>query len=112
MRSTRCAASTIAPGMLTTVYLHDGEGALSGSAAIVTLLRAEPATPLEEVAEHEPESVPTDADLPEVARTMTDYNLAIAPRRRRAASGWWGSSRWTTCWSRRCPSAGGGASGS
>ena len=71
--------STIAPGMLTTVYLHDDAGALSGSAAIVTLLRAEPDTPLAQVAEHEPESVPTDADLPEVARTMTDYNLASLP---------------------------------
>ncbi len=65
--------------MLTTVYLHDADGALSGSAAIVTLLRAQPATPLAEVAEREPESVPTDADLPEVARTMTDYNLASLP---------------------------------
>jgi CBS domain-containing protein len=71
--------STIAPGMLTTVYLHDDAGALSGSVAIVTLLRAEPVTPLAEVAAHEPESVPTDADLPEVARTMTDYNLAALP---------------------------------
>ena len=34
--------STIAPGMLTTVYLHDAEGVLSGSAAIVALLRTEP----------------------------------------------------------------------
>jgi CBS domain-containing protein len=71
--------STIAPGMLTTVYLHDSAGALSGSATIVTLLRCEPAVPLVEVAEQEPESVHTDADLPEVARTMTDYNLAMLP---------------------------------
>jgi CBS domain-containing protein len=71
--------STIAPGMLTTVYLHDGEGTLSGSAAVVTLLRSEQGARLAEVAELQPESVHTDADLPEVARTMTDYNLAMLP---------------------------------
>ena len=47
--------------------------------AIVTLLRADAAARLAEVAEREPESVPTDADLPEVARTMTDYNLVMLP---------------------------------
>jgi CBS domain-containing protein len=72
-------ASRIAPGMLSTVYLRDAEGALAGSVAVVTLLRSEPGTPLTKVAEEEPESVPTDADLPEVARTMTDYNLAMLP---------------------------------
>jgi CBS domain-containing protein len=72
-------ASTIAPAMLTTVYVHDGEGALSGSAAVVALLRADGATPLADVAEREPESAHTDADLPEVARTMTDYNLVVLP---------------------------------
>jgi CBS domain-containing protein len=72
-------ASPIAPGMLSTVYTHDSEGALAGSAAIVTLLRSDPAAPLSVVGEPEPESVHTDADLPEVARTMTDYNLAMLP---------------------------------
>ena len=46
---------------------------------VVTLLRTASQTPLEEVAEHEPVSVGTDADLPEVARTMTDYNLVMLP---------------------------------
>jgi CBS domain-containing protein len=72
-------ASTIAPGVLTTVYAHDGEGALSGSAAVVALLRADGVARLMDVAEREPESVRTDADLPEVARTMTDYNLVMLP---------------------------------
>jgi CBS domain-containing protein len=72
-------ASTIAPGMLSTVYTHDAAGALAGSAAIVSLLRADPRARLAQVAEEEPESVHTDADLPEVARTMTDYNLAMLP---------------------------------
>jgi CBS domain-containing protein len=72
-------ASRIAPGMLSTVYVLDADRTLAGSAAIVTLLRADAGAPLAKVAEPEPESVHTDADLPEVARTMTDYNLAMLP---------------------------------
>ena len=75
----RVRASAIAPGALSTVYVHDATGALSGAATVVALLRADPHAPLAKVAEEEPESVPTDADLPEVARTMTDYNLAALP---------------------------------
>ncbi len=72
-------SSDLAPGTLTTVYLCNAEGGLTGSVPVVTLLRAEPQTPLEEIAEHEPVWVRTDADLPEVARTMTDYNLVMLP---------------------------------
>jgi len=72
-------ASDLAAGTLTTVYLIDANGALSGSAFVVTLLRSDPGLRLEEVAEREPVSVGTDADLPEVARMMTDYNLVMLP---------------------------------
>jgi CBS domain-containing protein len=72
-------SSEIAPTTLTTVYLRDHEGKLSGSVAVVTLLRSDHHTPLSDVSEQEPESVHTDADLPEVARTMTDYNLVMLP---------------------------------
>ena len=75
----RVRASEIASPTFTTVFLLDADAALAGSVAIVALLRADPATRLSDVAEHEPESVPTDADLPEVARTMTDYNLVMLP---------------------------------
>jgi Mg/Co/Ni transporter MgtE len=71
--------SDLAPGTLTTVYLLDPEGRLTGSVFVVTLLRADPDTRLDELAEHEPVSVTTDADLPEVARLMTDYNLVMLP---------------------------------
>src|SRR6202167_1836181 len=73
----RVRMSEIAPETLTTVLLNDAEGKLSGSIAVVTLLRAAEQTPLSSLAEHEPVSVHTDADLPEVARTMTDYNLVM-----------------------------------
>jgi CBS domain-containing protein len=69
--------SDLGAGTLTTVYLLDGERRLSGSVFVVTLLRSDPHTPLQDIAEHEPVSVPTDADLPEVARTMSDYNLVM-----------------------------------
>ena len=54
-------------------------GRLSGSVAVVSLLRADPGSAVEDLAEHEPVSVKTGADLPEVARTMTDYNLVMLP---------------------------------
>lgn len=72
-------ASEASPGTLTTVYLCDDEGGLAGSVAIVTLLRADSRTLLDEVAEHEPVWVATDAEVPEVARMMTDYNLVMLP---------------------------------
>ncbi len=73
----RVRASDLSPGTLSTVYVSDAEGRLSGSVHVVTLLRAGAETAIHEVAEHEPVSVGTDADLPEVARTMTDYNLVM-----------------------------------
>jgi CBS domain-containing protein len=67
------------PGTLTSVYLRNPEGRLCGSALIVSLLRTDPALDLDSVAEREPIFVSTDADLPEVARAMTDYNLVMLP---------------------------------
>jgi Mg/Co/Ni transporter MgtE len=72
-------ASKLGAGTLTTVFLLDGEGGLQGSVFVVTMLRADGQQTLEEIAEREPVSVPTDADLPEVARMMTDYNLVMLP---------------------------------
>jgi CBS domain-containing protein len=70
--------SEVAPDTLTTIYLHDSEGKLCGSVAVVQLIRATgDDVPLSEIAEHEPVSVNTDSELPEVARTMTDYNLTM-----------------------------------
>jgi CBS domain-containing protein len=73
----RVRASDLTPGTLSTVYTRDSEGRLSGSVHVVTLLRAAADAVLGDIAEHEPESVGTDADLPEVARAMTDYNLVM-----------------------------------
>jgi CBS domain-containing protein len=72
-------ASDLGAGTLTTVYLLDHSRKLRGAAFIVTLLRADPHTLVQEIAEREPVWVATDADLPEVARMMTDYNLVLLP---------------------------------
>jgi CBS domain-containing protein len=77
----KVSSSDLAPGTLTTVYLIDPEGRLLGSVFVVTLLRSDAQALLEDLAEHEPVSVSTGADLPEVARAMTDYNLVMLPVR-------------------------------
>jgi CBS domain-containing protein len=72
-------ASDLAPNLLTTIYLSDPEKRLCGSVAVATLLRADPSGSVRDVADQEPVWVGTGADLPEVARTMTDYNLSMLP---------------------------------
>jgi len=72
-------ASELGAGTLTTVYVLDSDGGLCGSVFVVTLLRSGEEQLLGELAEREPVWVGTDADLPEVARTMTDYNLVMLP---------------------------------
>jgi CBS domain-containing protein len=72
-------ASKLGAGTLTTVYLLDGEGGLRGLVFVVSLLRARAGQALEEIAEREPVWVATDAEVPEVARMMTDYNLVMLP---------------------------------
>jgi CBS domain-containing protein len=71
--------SRLAAGTLTTVYLLDDEGGLRGLVFVVSLLRAQGRQALEEIADRDPVWVGTDADLPEVARMMTDYNLVMLP---------------------------------
>jgi CBS domain-containing protein len=72
-------ASNLAPNLLTTIYLWDPEKRLCGSVAVATLLRTDPSGSVRDVADQEPVWVGTGADLPEVARTMTDYNLSMLP---------------------------------
>jgi CBS domain-containing protein len=75
----KACASEVTASTFTTVYTRDTAGKLSGSVTVLALLRASPDAPISEIAEQEPVSVGTDADLPEVARTMTDYNLSMLP---------------------------------
>lgn len=75
----RVRKSEIAPEALNVIFVCDAQGRLTGSLPVVRLLRAPETVAVSEIAEHEPVSVGTDADLPEVARTMTDYNLTSLP---------------------------------
>lgn len=75
----RVRSSKIAPEALSVVFVCDEERRLAGSLPTAALLRGKPEQLALDLAEHEPVSVGADADLPEVARTMTDYNLTALP---------------------------------
>jgi CBS domain-containing protein len=65
----------IAPEALHTILLTDADGSLSGTVTAGALLRAAPEQTLDSLAENAPPSVGPEAEVPEVARLMTDYNL-------------------------------------
>lgn len=60
---------------LGTILLIDGAGRLAGAVPALALLRADPQTPLAELAADEVQVVRPDAELPEIASVMSDYNL-------------------------------------
>jgi Mg/Co/Ni transporter MgtE len=45
----------------------------------VALVRADPSATLDAVAQHEPVMIRPDADVHEIVRKMTDYNLTVFP---------------------------------
>lgn len=64
--------------VLSVLYcVHDGT--LSGSITLAHLLRCAPGAPLAEVAEADPVAVYANADVPQVAVEMADYNLLALP---------------------------------
>ncbi|AXG82997.1 magnesium transporter MgtE N-terminal domain-containing protein [Streptomyces paludis] len=72
-------ALALQPEALTSVYLT-GEGQrLLGVVTLVELLQADPAAPLEEVADLDPVRVGPDTDIADVALLMTDYHLLTVP---------------------------------
>ncbi len=75
----RVKSCDIAPESLNVLYICDRDGHLRSALPLAALLRADEAGALSELAMHEPVAVGTDADLPDVARTMTDYNLTALP---------------------------------
>ena len=72
-------AHDLAPEQLHTILLTDAEGVLNGTVTAGELLRAEPSQTLESIAEHNPTTIGAEAEIPEVARLMTDYNLVSLP---------------------------------
>jgi Mg/Co/Ni transporter MgtE len=69
----------VAPEGLNTILLTDSDGVLAGTVTAPQLLRAEGEVALETIAENAPPSVGAEAEVPEVARLMTDYNLVALP---------------------------------
>jgi CBS domain-containing protein len=67
------------PEALHILLLTDKAGSLCGVVSAGVLLTAEPTTPLLELAVTSPPSVNAEAEVPEVARLMTDYNLVSLP---------------------------------
>jgi Mg/Co/Ni transporter MgtE len=71
--------SELPPESLGVVYVTDDEQCLCALALLVALVRADPAASLADIAEHEPVMIRPDADVHEVVRKMTDYNLSVLP---------------------------------
>jgi CBS domain-containing protein/sporulation protein YlmC with PRC-barrel domain len=61
------------------VLLIDPSGRLAGAIPTLALLRASPQVPLTELATVEVQVVRPDAELPEIARLMSDFNLTALP---------------------------------
>jgi CBS domain-containing protein len=72
-------SSTAPPEAAGVVFVMGEEGPLEGTALLVDLLRANPSASVGVATRRDPASLPPDADIHEVVRTMTDFNLAVAP---------------------------------
>jgi Mg/Co/Ni transporter MgtE len=61
------------------VYVTAPDQRLLGTVPVVELLRAPAATSLAELARPDPAELHPDADIHEIVRRMTDFNLAVVP---------------------------------
>lgn len=61
------------------VFVVDADGVLQGLCTLKDLVAADPAAPLSRIMREVPASVTADADLREVARAATKYNLLSVP---------------------------------
>ncbi len=69
----------IAPETLHAILLTDTDGALTGLVTAGQIISALPEQQLASLAENSPPPVTAEAEIPEVARVMTDYNLVVLP---------------------------------
>jgi Mg/Co/Ni transporter MgtE len=69
----------VASDGLHAILLTDADGALSAVVTAGQLLRAAPEESLDSLADASAPSVGAEAEIPEVARLMTDYNLVALP---------------------------------
>ena len=76
----KAVRSSLAPPEAAGVVFVTGDGgSLAGTALLVELLRADPTESVSVAMRPDPASLPADADIHEVVRKMTDFNLAVAP---------------------------------
>ncbi|MCL6091503.1 MAG: hypothetical protein M1435_00915, partial [Actinobacteria bacterium] len=71
--------STSPPEASTVVFVTGEGGRLEGTALVVELLRSQPGANVAVATREGPATLSPDADIHEVIRKMTDYNLAVAP---------------------------------
>ncbi len=71
-------ASDLSPQQVFVVCVVDDQGKLVGAPSLAELVRAEPQQRVEGVADALP-TVGAEADLPDVARVMSDYNMIAIP---------------------------------
>ena len=72
-------ASSAPPEALNVVFAVNADGHLVGSASTVRLVQADPALPFDSIVEAEPVHVHPDWDMGAMVRTMSDFNLIVAP---------------------------------
>ena len=75
----RVRASELAPQQVFTVCVVDGSGTFVGAVSLAELVRASEHESISSLIDAPTPSVPAEADLPDVARVMTDYNLIAMP---------------------------------
>ncbi|HTX63004.1 MAG TPA: CBS domain-containing protein [Acidimicrobiales bacterium] len=71
--------STAAPESLQVVFAVHEDGAVAGSASVVSLIRAKPTETLASVVRPIPAHLHADWDLGATVRKMSDFNLMVAP---------------------------------
>ncbi|MEO6858938.1 MAG: CBS domain-containing protein [Solirubrobacteraceae bacterium] len=75
----RVRASTLGLQQIALVCVVDEHGALIAPVSLAELVRAQPGQALSELTDSQLPTVFAEADLPEVARLMADYNLVAMP---------------------------------
>jgi CBS domain-containing protein/sporulation protein YlmC with PRC-barrel domain len=75
----RIRASELGPQQASIVCVIEEGGGLLGVVSLAELVRASGEQPVSELIDAATPTVGTEADLPEVARLMTDYNLIAMP---------------------------------
>ena len=75
----RVRASGLGPPQVSIIVVVDDQGLLAGAVALSELVRAGESEPVAALIEPGDPAVTVEADLPEVATLMTDYNLIAIP---------------------------------